>query len=168
MTTRKVKLPVVQSTETQTSEELNKKLKAAIRVIDKKLRTLYGGVEGDTPVYKIGNAGNFKYNELDSNTVNIRTATNLTYLIKSLVKLKHVGKSYYQECELLGVENPPVCTWVGYPIEHWIHDLEITIRLLANKDHIAQLNKGRAELESFLSNEDKLFNTLTNLGPLLK
>jgi hypothetical protein len=149
-----------------TNVELNKKLKNAIATIDRKLKKLGVSSPGEARPYKIGNPGSFKYNELDSNTVNIHNAANLNYLLKAHAMLSALNTSYKATLEKLELEYTP-CIWCNLPAEDWIHDLEIQIKIVANQTTILTLQKAKEELYGFLSNEDKLFNTLSKLKDIL-
>ena len=148
-----------------TNEELNKKLRNAIATIDRKLKKLGAFMPGES-VYKVSNPGAFKYNELDSNTVNIQNCLSLTYLIKAHAMLTGLNREYKASVEKIGIDYI-VPLWCTFPLEDWLHDLEIRIRIVGNQTTINELYKAREELYGFLSNEDKLFNTLTKLKDIL-
>ena len=148
-----------------TNEELNKKLRNAIATIDRKLKKLGAFMPGET-VYKVGNPGAFKYNELDSNTVNIQNCSQLAYLIKAHAMLTGLSREYKASVEKIGIAYIEP-TWCTFPLEDWLHDLEIRIRIVGNQTTINELYKAREELYGFLSNEDKLFNTLNKLKDIL-
>ena len=148
-----------------TNEELNKKLRNAIATIDRKLKKLGAFMPGEI-VYKVSNPGAFKYNELDSNTVNIQNCTQLAYLIKAHAMLTGLSREYKASVEKIGIAYiEPI--WCTFPLEDWLHDLEIRIRIVGNQTTINELYKAREELYGFLSNEDKLFNTLSKLKDIL-
>ena len=148
-----------------TNEELNKKLRNAIATIDRKLKKLGAFMPGES-VYKVSNPGAFKYNELDSNTVNIQNCLSLTYLIKAHAMLTGLNREYKTSVEKIGIDYIAPF-WCTFPLEDWLHDLEIRIRIVGNQTTINELYKAREELYGFLSNEDKLFNTLTKLKDIL-
>lgn len=145
-------------------EELQKQLKTTLRGIDKKLRTL-GHNTIDDP-FQTG--GNFKYNELDSNTVQILTCTGLDYLGKALAKMKRVKLDYEDTMTELGIKEYPVCTWFQNSIDKWIHDLTIRIKIVSNQAIITALQQSKTELEQYLSQDEKLFNTLQRVSELAK
>ena len=148
-----------------TNEELNKKLRNAIATIDRKLKKLGAFMPGES-VYKVSNPGAFKYNELDSNTVNIQNCAQLSYLIKAHAMLTGLSREYKASVEKIGIAYiEPL--WCTFPLEDWLHDLEIRIRIVGNQTTINELYKAREELYGFLSNEDKLFNTLSKLKDIL-
>ena len=148
-----------------TNEELNKKLRNAIATIDRKLKKLGAFMPGEI-VYKVSNPGAFKYNELDSNTVNIQNCAQLTYLVKAHAMLTGLNREYKASVEKIGIDYiAPL--WCTFPLEDWLHDLEIRIRIVGNQTTITELYKARQELYGFLSNEDKLFNTLSKLKDIL-
>lgn len=71
-------------------DELNKRLKATIKGIDKELKFLGVDVAGNfTPKT---NGTSFKMNENDSNTINILTTLDTSYLIKALSKMRRLKK----------------------------------------------------------------------------
>jgi hypothetical protein len=144
--------------------ELDKKLKQAIKTIDKKLSDL--GVSAEA--YKYKNPGNFKYNENDSNTINIQTSMDVGYLIKALAKMKRVSLEYESLCEELELSTYPACSWYGYSVDNWIDDLTVRIKLVTNASRINELHQSKAELNQFLSQEDRLQNTLDKISKILK
>ena len=148
-----------------TNEELNKKLRNAIATIDRKLKKLGAFMPGES-VYKVSNPGAFKYNELDSNTVNIQNCAQLTYLIKAHAMLTGLNREYKASVEKIGIDYI-VPLWCTFALEDWLHDLEIRIRIVGNQTTINELYKAREELYEFLSNKDKLFNTLSKLKDIL-
>ena len=148
-----------------TNEELNKKLRNAIATIDRKLKKLGVFMPGES-VYKVSNPGAFKYNELDSNSVNIQNCAQLAYLVKAHAMLTGLNREYKASVEKIGIDYI-VPLWCTFPLEDWLHDLEIRIRIVGNQTTINELYKAREELYGFLSNEDKLFNTLSKLKDIL-
>ncbi len=153
----------ITTVQTQTSVELNKKLKSALKVIDKKLAQL--GV-GTNIIYK--GSGTFKYGELEPNTVNIHSGMDLGYLIKALAKMKRVKAEYDETCKALELATYPICLWFGQDINLYIHDLELRVKIVANTAQIKALEDSKKELTGFLSQEDRLSETLTKLSSLLK
>lgn len=153
-------------------EELNKQLKAAMAVIDKKLMALgYQDVSSAKAAKKpIGwkTTGSFKYNENDSNTINILTHMDGIYLGKCLAKMKRVRKEYNETMEELGLKTYPTCMWYGQTVDNWITDLERLVLMRLNANTIDELLKSKKELEQFLSQEDRLETALTKISGLLK
>ena len=150
------------------SVELNKKLKNAIATIERKLKKL-GANREEEYLLTTSQAGSFKYNELDQNTVNIHTTMNLPYLLKAFSMLKLLEREYSQTMESLGIghNHMTTLTWCNVPVEKWLFDMQISINRVANQTTIAELRQAQNELYGFLSNEDKLFNTLSKLKKLL-
>lgn len=146
----------------RTQVELNGKLKKALSTIDRKLKAL--GVTG-TLVFQAPSA--FKYNELDSNTVNIQNSMDLDYLIKALSLMRGLRTSYDATCHDLELKSVPIAKWLGVPVDSWINDLTIRIKLVANTVQITELQKAKTELTMFLSTEDRLVATLTKVQDLL-
>lgn len=147
-------------------EELNRKLKLTIKNIDKELKTL--GNLGDSNSYKISNPGSFKYNELDSNTVNIHTCASPEYLGKSLGMMLRVQRDYKEAMEFCNLIEYPACTWCGNYVEDWINDLQIRLKYVLNSRRIGELTRAKEELTTFLSTEDRLHSTLERLSKSLK
>lgn len=152
------------ATRQQSSVDLNKKLKSAIRTIDRKLAAL--GIPSEFP--KMQTNGTFKMNENDNNNINIHTFQNSAYLISALGKMKRLKREYEEQMLELGIETAPVLLWCNHTIDAWIHDLTIRAKIVANQVTINELNKAKQELTTFLSQEDRLESTLTNLSKLLK
>ena len=156
-----IALPV--SIHTQTSVELNKKLKAALGTIGRKLKKL--GVNPNI-VYKTN--GSFKYNENDSNNIQIFTHAEPNYLAKALGMLRRVKKETEEVYAGMEITTYPTIIWFQYDIDWWIHDLEIRLKIVCNQTKIAELTQAKNELETFMSQEDRLVNTLSKVSNLLK
>lgn len=142
--------------------ELNEKLKKALSTIDRKLKAL--GVNG-TAIFQA--PAHFKYNELDGNTINIQGYMDLDYLIKALAKMKEIRRTYDATCHDLELKAVPIAKWCGVPVDAWINDLTIRIKLVANAVQITELNKAKTDLTTFLSTEDRLVSTLNRVKDLL-
>jgi hypothetical protein len=159
---------IIEKTEVSISSasqaELNDKLKKALQTIDKKLRRLHGG--GTCVSYKA--PPNFKYNELDGNTINLQNCVSIDYLIKSLAKMKRIKLEYNDTLIDLDLRTAPSPMWCGILVDNWIHDLELRCKIVGNAAQIEALNKSKADLETFLSQEDRLRTTLETVSALLK
>lgn len=145
-------------------EELNKKLKVTLKNIDKKLKNI--GVNTLEDPYQTG--GHFKYNELDANTINICTTSDLIYLVKALSLMKSVKENYENTMGDMFIKEYPVCTWVNISIDKWIHDLENRIKIVSNQFLIDKLNAAKKDLEQYLSQDEKLYSTLIKVQELSK
>lgn len=152
---------------TESKEVLQKKLKQTIKAIDKRLSELTRG-NGTVGGYQWKSPGNFKMNELDSNNINILTCQDLTYLIKALGLMRRIKKEYEQTAKEEGLTKYPVCPWLGYPVDSWITDLEVRVRIVGNQGLINELNATRGKLVTHLSEEEKLSATLLETLELLK
>jgi len=145
------------------NKQLQEQLKKATQSIDRKLKKLMGAHN-----YLFKAPSNFKYNELDSNTVNIQTSADFVYLGKALAKMKRVEAEYNEVMKGMGIETYPVCRWLGVPVTAWMEDLTILIQRLHNADLIKRLSDRRAELNQFVSAEERLGNILEDLKELIK
>lgn len=144
-------------------EELQNNLNNAIKVIDKKLKSL--GLD-TTYVYKA--QPHFKMNELDQNTVNIQQCTNLNYLIFALARVITLKRDFEEIVRDLKISTVPIPTYLNISLDFWISDLTYRIKLVSNQSLIAQLTQKRTELTTFLSSEQRLFETLKSTSELLK
>lgn len=146
------------------NKQLQVELKRAIAGIDKKLKQLAGEAS-----YVFKASTNFKYNELDANTVNIQNPDcAITYLIRALAKMKRIEKEYNATMRELDIDTYPVCIWFGASTSAWIDDLTILVKRSSNKTTIAALTQKRQELVQFMSAEEKLTNILGDLKNLMK
>src|SRR5688572_600198 len=116
---KRLKEPTITSLTTQTSAELNEKLKDASAVIEEKLTALGAGTSN---AVQFKTSGSFKYNEPDGNTYNIFNTVDPVFLLKALAKMKRVKKDYDETAEEMGLKTYPVALWFGYPVDSWIHD----------------------------------------------
>lgn len=167
MTKKKTDIAAIPSMEVETiksKEELRVEMKSTLKELDKKLKKLTGS---DDRTFKITNT-NFKINENDSNSINIHSCSDVSYLIKALAILKRIKKDYDIELELLNLPTSPVCMWLNHPIDNWINDINLRIHNIAYAKQIADLQAAKTRLETFLSEEDRLFKTLTDVELLLK
>lgn len=144
--------------------ELQTQLKKTILSLDKKIVKLSGG----TTVVKFETSGQFKMNELDGNTVNIHNTPDLVYLLKALGLIRRVIREYNETADSIGLTSYPVCTWFGYPASAWEHDLELRCKIVGNAAVIVKLQQTKTRLSSFLSEEEKLGESLKQAAELLK
>lgn len=166
MTKKKTDVVTITSTEVETiksKEELRVEMKSTLKELDKKLKKLTGS---NKAVFQA--TGNFKVNENDSNSINIQSCLDLCYLIKALGAAKRIKKEFEAELEILKLLNPPVCYWLQNPIDYWINDLNLRIHNITYAKQIEELQAAKTRLETFLSEEDRLVKTLTDVELLLK
>lgn len=157
-TIKKTSLVVIPS-----KEELQKGLAGAIKRLDKKLKEL--GVDSSY-VYKC--AALFKMNENDSNNINIQNSMDTNYLILALSKMKRLKQEFENTCKELNIKTIAVPKWLNTPIDAWISDLTYRINLVVNQTLITQLTARRADLITFQSAEQRLFESLKDTEELLK
>lgn len=148
----------------KTKEELRLEMQATLKKIEKKLANMGAGA---TPTWKAAGC-NFKIGELDPNTMNIHASTDMSYLIKALAKMNRVKAEFFGTLEALDIPITPTCTWVGRDINDWIHDLTTRIKQVAYATKVNDLTQAKSRLETFLSEEDRLTKTLTDVSLLLK
>lgn len=158
---------VIKSEETtdivvKSKEELRIEMKASLKEIDKKLKKLNYYNNGQ---YK--STGSFKLNENDSNNVNIHNSVDISYLIKALSFMIRINKEYKETADSLGLKTYPVCIWLGISIDCWIHDLKMRLSMVVNASLIKDLTEGKARLETFLSEEDRLSKKLEDIKKIL-
>lgn len=145
-------------------QELQESLKKTLHIVSEKLKELGGTVTATS--YKTN--GNFKYNEMDGNAINILNSADAVYLLKALALVKRVKKEYEEAAESIGLSSYPVCIWFGAPIDNWIHDLSIRVKVVGNQTLINELTNEKRKLEQFLSEDDRLASTLESVSKLLK
>lgn len=145
-------------------EEMQKQLKKTIKSIDKKLKTL--GFNTIEDPYQTD--GQFKYNENDSNTINILTCVDACYLGKALAMVLRVKKEYEELMVSLEIKQYPKLVWYGRDADKLIHDLTNRVKIVNNQLLINTLTESKKKLENFLSEDEKLFNTLTEIAELAK
>jgi hypothetical protein len=166
MTKNKTDIATILSTEVETiktKEELRVEMKSTLKQLDKKLKKLTGSNSGHFKA-----AGNFKVNENDSNSINIQSCVDLCYLVKALAAAKRIKREFDAELEILNLPTSPICMWMGSRIEDWINDISLRIHNLTYAKQIADLQAAKTRLETFLSEEDRLVKTLTDVELLLK
>jgi len=151
------------SLEVMGDNELQKKLKDGISKIEKELDKIQGNGN-----YVFQCPSNFKYNELDGNTVNIQTTEDLVYLMKALSLMRRVEEDYNANLDRLGIKKYPVCTWLGASTAAWIADLEVLVTRKLNKEKIQLLTGKVQELKTFLSQKERLLNVLESIGDIIK
>lgn len=150
----------------QSQAELNEKLKDALATIDKKLASLGANVANP---YQNKTSGAFKINEFDSvAAISIFNSNGVEWLLKCLATLERFKKEYEEAAQSMELTTYPVMSWQGYPVDSWISDIKNRIKLVSNAGQIAQLNQSKVELTSFLSQEDRLKDTLSKTAALLK
>ncbi len=156
-TSSKTSLQVVKS-----KEELNDNMKKAIAKIDEELKKLQGPGNG---AYKT--SCTFKFNEYDSNTAaSFMGTSDLQYLLKVLIILKRDNKDYEDNAKELGLTNYPALLRNNLNVSNLIKDVTLRIALVTNHSKIEALKQGKTRLETFLTEEDRLSNTLEDIAKL--
>lgn len=103
-------------------------------------------------------------------SVDVRTATNIKYLIWALgqIKIQSDAHEYVYQKEL-GLQTYPVfTTYGGYSYEDWKHDIKLRLSILMQADTVKKLNEAKAKLEQFLTQDDRLALALKEIGELTK
>ena len=144
--------------------ELDVKLEQALKAIDKKLKSLGASDIGKGLQYP--DVYSFKYNENDSNTINISTCTDVHYLTKALAKMKRVKFEIERSNEEEGFAAVP--HWLGAPVDKWVCNLQQRCKQVINGKLITELTAQRTELAGLMSAEQKLFNALEKASKIIK
>lgn len=146
-------------------EELQVGVRKALKDIEEKL------VKLSTPAnytYKIG-AAYTMYEGLSSPTNFIISSTNdVGNLIKILAQVRRAKREHLEVVKDLNLPGNTVCNIFGYNADLWVEDLENRIKALANAQTVKDINAAKTKLESFLSEDDRLIKTLSEVENLLK
>lgn len=146
-------------------DELEKQLKSTLKNIDKKLKSLSVNTIEDPNK----TSGHFKYNELDGNSVNINNSTDPVYLGKALAKMYRIKQEYNEVMAItLGLKEYPVCMWYGASVDNLIHDITNRLKIVVNQALVNKLTESKKKLETFLSEDEKLFSILSEIAELAK
>lgn len=113
--------------------------------------------------------GNFKMNEYNAQEtfINIHTCVDLQYLTKALGVVLTVKRQYEEAAAHVKLDKYPVCLYLNTSVENWISDLEFRVKIVANQAQINLLTARKNQLTQFLSEDQRLYETLRTTNELL-
>lgn len=145
-------------------EELQAGMRKTLKELDDKLAEL--SVSVDKP-WKVGNIQ--YYGDGYSVCVNPSTnGTDMNFLIKILGHARRSLKEHQEIVKEFKLTNNKACLIGGFDAEVVIEEFERRIKLQNNTKTIADIKAAKAKLEAFLSEDDRLIKTLSEVEGLLK
>jgi hypothetical protein len=95
--------------------------------------------------------------------IKIHTCNDVALLISILGYLVKQKEAYDKAAEIIGANNYPNFTWMGYGYELWEHDIKLRYNIITVFEKVNKLKLAKQELEKFLTNEDKLSLVLSTI-----
>lgn len=137
------------------------KLHNALTIIDSQLSNLKA-IESQT--YQTSGEFRWNPNYHGNDPINIHRCSDLKTLISIYSYLMPKNEEYDRSAAEIGLSEYPSFEWQGYPWSAWKHDLQMRISLVTQKEKISSLRLAKEKLEKFLTEEDQLSITLSQLG----
>ncbi len=165
MTKKSTEIANIASTEVQvipSKDELQAGMRKTLKELDDKLKELGAST---TRVWK---TGNFTMYEGMATTVTPQSATDIHVLIKILAQVKRFKSEQNEILRDLKLSESIPCMVFGYNANNWIEDLEWKIKSLSNAQAVKDITAAKVKLEAFLSEDDRLIKTLSEVEKLLK
>lgn len=107
--------------------------------------------------------GRIKTTEPQASSINISKIIDITLLISILGFLTTRKLEYDHAAKELQLSTFPVFTWSGYSLEAWKHDINSRICVITHSDEISKLEKVKAELSKYISEEDRIEELLNSI-----
>lgn len=99
-------------------------------------------------------------------TTIIHNTSSIEVLLNILGFLISKSESYNKAAEELGLREYPLFVWLSFPLDAWKHDISVRISQLTHSKKIAMLKQAQAELESFMTEDDRLARVLEKLNAM--
>lgn len=146
-------------------EELQKGMRKALKDMEEKLAKLSAPANY---TYKIASAYYLSEGIGTQGSYTIASTTDVHILIKMLAQVRRMKTEHDEIVRDLNLPKNINCMVAGYNADMWIDDLENRIKTLANTQAVKDINAAKAKLEAFLSEDDRLIKTLSEVENLLK
>ena len=98
---------------------------------------------------------------------NIFNITEPSKLIKAYSSVNSRAKAYTEAATAMCIENPPAFKIGDATAEKWLADITKCYKSATHKQELDKLIKVKDKLETLLSEEDKIKNTLTSIADIL-
>lgn len=140
--------------------EVRSKLNKAIEMVDSQLLKIE-----EVKASNFQTHGEFKWAPTSSYvSCNIHKEKNIHDLISIHSSLRTKKGDYEASAKMMHLDSYPSFTWQNIPIDKWLYDIELRIKIVNRHLIEKELLKKKEILESHLSQEDKLERTLKELG----
>lgn len=136
------------------SKELSvNKTQKALEAVNAKLKALKVITDSNAKTN-----GEFRFNPAYTGNAPIRiyTLTKVSALLSILGYLTAKNNEYNAAAELAKLEQYPAFTWLDYTYDDWKHDLLQRIAIVNSHKTKKRLEKAKAQLQEFLTKEDRL------------
>lgn len=145
-------------------EELQVGMRKALKDMEEKLAKLSSPANY---TYKTTNSY-YLYEGTQGSSYTVSTMTDVGTLIKVLSQVKRMKREHDEIVKDLNLPVNTPCHIFGHDSKIWIEDLENKIKTLANAQTVKDINAAKVKLEAFLSEDDRLIKTLSEVENLLK
>lgn len=144
-------------------EELQAGMRKTLKELDEKLAEL------SVPVDKPWKVGTIQYYG-DGYSVQVNPATNgtdIAFLIKIIASAKRSLQDHKDILKQFKLGKKP-CLIGGFEAEQVIEEFERRLKIQTNTQSIQDIKNAKTKLEAFLSEDDRLIKTLSEVENLLK
>lgn len=166
MTKKSTEIANIPSSEVQVipnKEELQAGMRKTLKELDEKLKEL--GVSS----VRTWKTGNYVLTEGGYNgTYSPITGTDVNQLFRMLGQVRRIKAEQYEIVKDLKLPKSTPCLIGGYKADDWIEDLEWKIKSLSNAQAVKDITAAKVKLEAFLSEDDRLIKTLSEIEKLMK
>jgi len=140
--------------------EVRSKLKKAIEYVDSQLAKME-----DIKHSSYQTNGDFKWTPTSATvSCHIHRSVDMHELISIHSSLYSKKRDYDASAKLLRVETFPSYMWQNVPVEKWLLDIALRIKIIYKAEVEKDLLKKKNILEKHLSEDDRLERTLLELG----
>lgn len=158
-------IPTAEVATIPSKEELQAGMRKTLKELDDKLAELS---VPDNVVWKAPNFSFVNYGVGLNCTVTIQTCSDTVALIRSLIDVNRYIKEHEQLVKELKLPNTIKPIIGSYTAQQVAEDLERRIKTLTNAQAIQNIKNAKTKLEAFLSEDDRLIKTLSEVEGLLK
>lgn len=145
--------------------KVNQDLLQTINLVDNKLADLK---TIETTSFK--SHGQFRFNPAYTGNaaIDIHRCTSLEDLLAIYAYLADKEIAYNNAAEACEVDEYPQFKWINVPIQDWLHDIKLRVKIITHEVRKQNLVKAKSELSKFLSSEDKLAQVLESVTKLIR
>jgi len=144
-------------------EELQIGMRKTLKELENKLTKL--GVSATPKQWKTGNYSLF---EGAQGAFTPSTLTDIPTLIKILGQVRRAKSEHDELVKEFNLPKTTPCVIWGYSAALWEEDLSHRIKTVSNTEAVKNITAAKTKLEAFLSEDDRLIKTLSEVEKLLK
>ena len=140
----------------------------AINKVPKAIKTIEEKLKAIKKITSQSNKTNGKFywnpNYQHGTPINLFSVKDISLLtnMHQYIRTKHVA--YAESAKELGLKEYPAFTWLDYTYEEWDFDIKMRIAIIKQHTTVAKLERGKAALEKFLTEEHQIESIVSSLG----